>query len=49
MFATFNMGIGMIMITEENKAEEVMKLLTEAGEKPSIIGKIVTGEGVCLC
>lgn len=49
MFATFNMGIGMIMIVEEDKAETVMKLLTEAGEKPSVIGKIVTGEGVCLC
>lgn len=49
MFATFNMGIGMIMIVEEDKAESVMKLLTEAGEAPSIIGKIVTGEGVCLC
>jgi len=49
MFATFNMGIGMIMIVEEDKAETVMKLLTEAGENPSLIGKIVTGEGVCLC
>jgi phosphoribosylformylglycinamidine cyclo-ligase len=49
MFATFNMGIGMIMIAPEDKAETVMKLLTEAGETPSVIGKIVTGEGVCLC
>jgi phosphoribosylformylglycinamidine cyclo-ligase len=49
MFATFNMGIGMIMIVEEDKAEAVMNLLSEAGEKSSVIGKIVTGEGVCLC
>lgn len=49
MFATFNMGIGMIMIAPEDKAEAVMALLKEAGETPSIIGKIVTGEGVCLC
>jgi phosphoribosylformylglycinamidine cyclo-ligase len=49
MFATFNMGIGMIMIVEEDKAETVVKLLADAGETPSVIGKIVTGEGVCLC
>jgi phosphoribosylformylglycinamidine cyclo-ligase len=49
MFATFNMGIGMIMIVEEDKADTVMELLREAGENPSVIGRIVTGEGVCLC
>jgi phosphoribosylaminoimidazole (AIR) synthetase len=49
MFATFNMGIGMIMIVEEDKADTVMELLRDAGEKPSVIGRIVTGEGVCLC
>ncbi len=49
MFATFNMGIGMIMVVEEDKADAVMKLLIDAGENPGLIGKIVTGEGVCLC
>ncbi len=49
MFSTFNMGIGMIMIVDEDKSEAVMELLREAGENPSIIGSIVTGEGVCLC
>jgi len=49
MFATFNMGIGMIMIVEEEKAGAVMELLKEAGEAPSVIGRVVNGEGVCLC
>lgn len=49
MFATFNMGIGMIMIVEEAEAETVLTLLEEAGEQPKIIGKIVEGEGVALC
>ena len=49
MFSTFNMGIGMIMIVDADKAEAVMELLREAGENPGIIGSIVTGEGVCLC
>ncbi|MDD3168388.1 MAG: phosphoribosylformylglycinamidine cyclo-ligase [Eubacteriales bacterium] len=49
MFATFNMGIGMIMVVEEGNADTVMELLKEAGEQPSKIGTIVPGEGVCLC
>jgi phosphoribosylformylglycinamidine cyclo-ligase len=49
MFATFNMGIGMIMVVNAERAETVMTLLREAGEEPSVIGKIVSGEGVCLC
>ncbi len=49
MFATFNMGIGMIMVVSAERAETVMTLLREAGEEPSVIGKIVSGEGVCLC
>ncbi len=49
MFSTFNMGIGMIMVVDKDKAETVMDLLKEAGEEANIIGKIVTGEGVCLC
>ena len=49
MFATFNMGIGMIMVVDEDHAETVMALLKEAGEQPSRIGAVVPGEGVCLC
>jgi phosphoribosylformylglycinamidine cyclo-ligase len=49
MFATFNMGIGMIMVVESESADEVIGLLKEAGEKPSVIGSIIAGEGVTLC
>lgn len=49
MFATFNMGIGMIMVVSAERAEAIMALLREAGEEPRVIGKIVSGEGVCLC
>jgi len=49
MFATFNMGIGMIMVVEKENADTVIELLKEAGEKPSVIGSIIAGEGVTLC
>lgn len=49
MFATFNMGIGMIMVVDAGSAETVMELLKQAGEQPSKIGTVVPGEGVCLC
>lgn len=49
MFATFNMGVGMIMVVEEAQASRVMDLLKEVGEQPNIIGSIVEGEGVALC
>lgn len=49
MFATFNMGMGMIMVVEEEQVEMVMRTLKEVGEQPSIIGSIVEGQGVVLC
>ncbi len=49
MFATFNMGIGMMMVLPKAQAEEAMGYLREAGEAPSVIGRIVAGAGVRLC
>ncbi|MBO4991006.1 MAG: phosphoribosylformylglycinamidine cyclo-ligase [Firmicutes bacterium] len=49
MFATFNMGVGMMMMVAPDKVEEAMGYLREAGEEPSIIGKIVKGNGVTVC
>jgi phosphoribosylformylglycinamidine cyclo-ligase len=46
MFSTFNMGVGMLMTVAEADAEGVMKVLENAGETPSVIGRIVKGEGV---
>ncbi len=44
MYNTFNMGIGMIVAVDADKADAAVKCLTEAGEKASIIGELVEGE-----
>ena len=44
MYNTFNMGIGMIVAVDADKAEAAVKCLTEAGEKASIIGELAEGE-----
>ncbi len=44
MYNTFNMGIGMIVAVDADKAEAAVKCLTEAGEKATIIGELVPGE-----
>lgn len=49
MFATFNMGIGMMMMVRPEDAEKTVDCLKEAGEEPSVIGKIVKGTGVTIC
>lgn len=50
MYSTFNMGIGMALVVEKENAEEILEIIKENNYKPSIIGKIVKGEGeVVLC
>lgn len=44
MYNTFNMGIGMIVAVDADKAEAAVKCLEEAGEKASIIGELAAGE-----
>lgn len=44
MYNTFNMGIGMIVAVDADKADAAVKCLTDAGEKASIIGELVSGE-----
>ncbi len=48
MFNIFNMGIGMVLAVNEEDAPEVIRILTEAGEKASVIGKVVEGKGVTI-
>ncbi|MBR5830944.1 MAG: phosphoribosylformylglycinamidine cyclo-ligase [Tidjanibacter sp.] len=48
MFNIFNMGIGMVVAVEEEDAQRVVEILTECGERATVIGKIVEGEGVKL-
>lgn len=40
MFATFNMGIGFMLIVSQGDVDMVMKSLKDAGENPSIIGEV---------
>ncbi|MDE6226211.1 MAG: phosphoribosylformylglycinamidine cyclo-ligase [Muribaculaceae bacterium] len=48
MFNIFNMGIGMVLAVNEEDAPKVVEILTNAGEKASVIGKIVEGNGVTI-
>ncbi len=44
MYNTFNMGIGMIVAVDADKAEMAVKCLEEAGETVYVIGELVKGE-----
>ncbi len=44
MFNIFNMGIGMILAVSPSDVERTIEILKEAGEKASVIGKIVPAE-----
>ncbi len=48
MFNIFNMGVGMVIALDESEAEQAIKLLTDAGEKATVIGRVVEGEGVTI-
>ena len=48
MFNIFNMGIGMVLAVDPTDVATVMKILTEWGEKASVIGKVIPGEKVTL-
>jgi len=44
MYRTFNMGIGMVLIVDQNDTEEIFKVCQELGEKVYEIGYICSGE-----
>jgi phosphoribosylformylglycinamidine cyclo-ligase len=46
MLRTFNCGIGMVVIAERARADEVMAALQAAGEQPVILGEVEAGRGV---
>lgn len=47
---SFNMGIGLVMVVDSDKAEEIVSYLNESEKQAYIIGKAVdTHEGVKLC
>ncbi len=48
MFSTFNMGVGMMMVVDKDQQEAVLAALESEGEKGSVIGTIVAGQGVTV-
>ena len=48
MFNIFNMGIGMVVVLDESEAAKAIEILTAAGEKASVIGRITDTEGVVI-
>lgn len=50
MYNTFNMGTGLMLAVDSDKADEAVKILNESGEQATIIGEIKNGEkGVEIC
>ncbi len=50
MFATFNMGVGMVFAVSEKEAGQVLTHLQQQGEKAFAIGELISGDnGVELC
>jgi phosphoribosylformylglycinamidine cyclo-ligase len=43
MFLTFNMGVGMIIAVDADRADDVVATLSEAGEKTWVIGTLARG------
>lgn len=49
MFNTFNMGVGMIIAVAKENADKAVEILTNAGEKATILGEVAAGdEGVII-
>ena len=48
MFNIFNMGIGMVVVLDESQAQQAIDILTAAGEKASVIGRVTDTEGVVI-
>jgi phosphoribosylformylglycinamidine cyclo-ligase len=46
MWKTFNNGIGMALVVGASEAEGIIQEAEKLGDKASVIGEIVTGEGV---
>ena len=50
LYNTFNMGIGMMIVTAKEDADQVVEALCKVGEEATIIGEIVEGnKEVILC
>ena len=45
MFTTFNMGIGMMLFTEQQHSEALVSSLKAAGEGAVVIGEVIADKG----
>nr|MCR5430769.1 phosphoribosylformylglycinamidine cyclo-ligase [Eubacterium sp.] len=44
MYATYNMGLGMIIAVDEADVDETMKAIEAAGDKAYLVGHVEEGE-----
>ncbi|MBR3149495.1 MAG: phosphoribosylformylglycinamidine cyclo-ligase [Eubacterium sp.] len=44
MYNTFNMGTGLVIAVDSDKADEAVRILTDCGEAAAVIGEIRNGE-----
>ncbi len=44
MYNTFNMGTGLVIAVDADKADEAVAILNEAGEQAAVIGEVKAGE-----
>lgn len=50
MYATFNMGVGMVVVVAKNDLEKIVKFLNDMNEKVYVLGEIKEGtKGILLC
>ena len=50
MFNTFNMGVGMSIVVAPQDLDEALRILTENGESPYVIGSIIkSDESITIC
>ena len=48
MYNTFNMGIGMVIALDAAEAQKAIGILTEQGERATVIGRVTDTEGVVI-
>ncbi len=48
MFNIYNMGIGMIVVLPAAEAPKAIEILENHGEKATVIGRVISGEGVTV-
>ena len=48
MYNIYNMGVGMVLAVDAADADKVVEILNGHGERASVIGRVVEGEGVVV-